>query len=126
VVQPDIPKQTVTNESCDRDSDPSRPKWMIVQVVSRRQTGVAVDDAIRVGEWHYDTPPPRSRNGRDQVPTLSLRSPLCFGSAPASTIRLQLDKEQDIPCRDWPDPSGLYQVFTRIFREAEDAQPPAY
>jgi hypothetical protein len=35
-------------------------------------------------------------------------------------------KEQDIPGRDWPDPYEQYQVFTCIFREAEDAQPPAY
>jgi hypothetical protein len=51
VVQPNVPKQTGTNESCDRESSPSRPKWTIVQVVvPEDELGVAVDDAIRVGE----------------------------------------------------------------------------
>jgi hypothetical protein len=91
VVQPNVPKQTGTNESCDSKSSPSRPKWTIVQVV------VPEDELGSLSMMR-----PESVNGvyptsavtqrSDQVAMLRLRSSFGFVSTPVSTTRLQFDK----------------------------------
>lgn len=65
---------------------------MVQVVVGRRRTGVAVDDAIRVGVNGVN-PTSASRNGLIKCPRLSFnQSPLCLVSTPASLTRLQFIK----------------------------------
>lgn len=89
-MQPNVPKQTGTSESCGRHSSLSRPKWGCKSLAGDEV--IVVDDAIQVGVWVYPTSAGHATVRSSGHPLSFTPLSVSFHISAPWITRLQLDK----------------------------------